>query len=215
VVFPTAPPDRPALLEGRNFDAIRLPPWKYIRRVPGTELIAPENTTKWRFAPESLYDLVNDPRELTDVAAENPHVLAQFRVLHQTLRGPPEVLWHVRTAPGSAIRGSVEVAGRPPLTLGAPDLVFRAPADAVIAVTATCAPGDVRVGAMNLPLAQAWPLTLGPNEARATLALGPPKPAGSLQIWQTPFTDGGPETTDTGVLGKDLESALRAWGYAH
>jgi hypothetical protein len=54
-------------------------------------------------------------------------------------------------------------------------------------------------------------------DARATRALAPPSapPGTTLLVWQTPLTDGGPETTDTGALGKDLQDALRSWGYAH
>ena len=240
-VFPQAPSDRPAFLEGRNFDAIRLPPWKYVRRLPGTDLVAPAGTTAWRHAPESLFDLSADPLELKDLAAERPDVLAEFRARWRALRGPPQALWRVRraeepgggTARGRAgvpglgeahaapLTGRVSVDDAAPLAFELssvrPEFVFTAPEDAVVTLDAACAPNEVRIGALALPLVETLPARFGPTEARATLALTAPiAPQGArLLLWRTPLTDGGPETTDTGALGKDLQDALRSWGYAN
>jgi arylsulfatase A-like enzyme len=222
VVYPQAPADTPALMEGRNFDAVRLPPWKYVRRVPGADLVSPVGKHAWRWAPESLFDLSSPEGERRDVAAEHPEQLARLRSTWHTLRGRPQNLWRLRLgADARPVSGEIDLGGdAPPLQFAldpkrTPELAFSADEAADLALTADCPHAAVRVGPLALPLAEGYPLRLGPDLARATRALTPPTPAGALQIWHTPVTDGGPETTDTGALGKDLQDALRAWGYAN
>lgn len=221
VVYPQAPADTPALMEGRNFDAVRLPPWKYVRRVPGADLVSPVGTHAWRWAPESLFDLSSPEGERRDVAAEHPEQVARLRNTWRALRGQPQNLWRLRLgAEARPVTGEVRIGDGEPLrfaldTKYTPELAFSASADAEVSLTADCPPAAVRVGPLALPLAEGFPLRLGVDLARASRALTPPPPTGALQLWHTPVTDGGPETTDTGALGKDLQDALRSWGYAH
>jgi arylsulfatase A-like enzyme len=222
VVYPQAPADTPALLEGRNFDAVRLPPWKYVRRLVGADLVSPVGKKVWRWAPESLFDLSSPEGERRDVAADHPEQLARLRETWRGLRGQPTNLWRVRLAAGAPpVSGEIAFGdAAPPVRFAldpkhTPELAFTADETADVSLTADCAPAAVRVGPLALPLAEGYPLRLGPDVARATRALTPPATAGALQIWHTPVTDGGPETTDTGALGKDLQDALRSWGYAH
>jgi hypothetical protein len=222
VVYPQAPADTPALMEGRNFDAVRLPPWKYVRRVVGADLVSPVGKKAWRWAPESLFDLSSPEGERRDVAADHPEQLARLRDTWRGLRGRPTNLWRLRLgAEARPVSGEIAFGdAAPPVRFSldakhTPELAFTADETADVSLTADCAPAAVRVGPLALPLAEGYPLRLGPDVARATRALTPPAPAGALQIWHTPVTDGGPETTDTGALGKDLQDALRSWGYAH
>jgi hypothetical protein len=230
--------EAPVLMEGRGLDAVRAEGWKYIRRRPGADLVGPEGGGgPWAWHPEELYDLGADPDELHDLAAQRPDVLDRMRALWRSLLPDPPPLWTLRL-PASAVpyvvdvqgpvgppvtqwsdRAQVDVPGGWRLVLPAPvarDVSFTAPADATfrVAVTAGGARVRLRGGSLALPFLDGDPAEIGPADAPALLAAEDPPDGPDAALWVRPVREGGPETSAAAALGKDLEDALKAWGYA-
>ncbi len=227
--------DSPVLMQGRNLDAVRADGLKYVRRRPGADLVGPEGGDgPWTWQPEALYDLREDPDELRDVAAERPADVARMRALWQALRPDPPELWTLRlpardepwvvdargpVGPPLADRDDRAVVAQPGgwrVVLPAPvprELSFAAPPEARFRLHVAGAP-RLRGGALGLPFLEGPPVAIGPADAPSLLAVDDPGPAPEPVLWRRPLLDGGPESTSAAALGKDLEDALKAWGYA-
>lgn len=82
------PSDLPAFVEGKKISSLRWKGYKYIHREPGFERLARrrDNGAVTR-VPEELYAVGHgDPRELRDLTASKPSVLAELRAAHRAWR---------------------------------------------------------------------------------------------------------------------------------
>lgn len=99
-------PAVPVLIEGKSVRGVVDGRYKYIRRgpEPGTEWIR-EPGGPWRRVAEELYDLVQDPLELHDLASSAPEELQRLRALLVRLAPRKRYLYLLEARAGEAPPG--------------------------------------------------------------------------------------------------------------